>query len=129
MGLSLLDTKLVAIGCALWDFPPEADPDRAARGLGGIVVAIESDRDDETGEIRRRFITAKQVGRDSRNQLGIRFDVIAETEVEMVALMNSASVRALMRRMGQVIAESKGIFVTDHHRCIAALGALEAALG
>lgn len=108
-----MDTDLVELGCYVGALDLNSGTDADANQVqGGIVFAIESHADPDTGEVQRRFITATPW----RGQ--VRFDVLLASEVKQVELPNSAMIRSLIRQAAKVVGQSKRAMGTDVARCI-----------
>lgn len=108
-----IPVELIEIGCSIYAL--HADQTDADMRLvkGGVVVAVETAADRDTGEIERRFVTATPW----RGQ--VRFDALVAGEVAQAEPPNVASLRALIRTAARVVADSKRTFTTDESRCIA----------
>jgi hypothetical protein len=107
------ELALVDVGCSVWALNLEADTDAEASEIkGGVVFAVETAADPETGELQRRFITATPWRRQ------IRFDVVLADEVRQVAAPNTSVMKSLLRRAASVVAESGKRMSTDVTRCI-----------
>jgi hypothetical protein len=122
--MSAVDPDLVELGCCVYalDLNTQTDAD-ANQVQGGIVFAIESHVDPDTGEVERRFITATPW----RGQ--VRFDVVLADEVKQIELPNSAMIRSLIRQAGKVVAQSKRAMGTDVARCVSLQQTLMGILG
>lgn len=117
------DAQLVEIGMKVWALDLERN-DLDARDIkGGVVIAIETNVDTDTGEIERRFICAEPW------RGAVRFDAINASDVATVEPMNVAGVRNLIRAAARVVASSKRIFTTDEARCVDLQRNLMEALG
>lgn len=118
---SMLD--LVEVGCTIYALDLNEQTDAEARQVkGGVVLAIETALDVDTGEVQRRFITATPWRR------AVRFDSLAADQVAQVELPNAAAIRSLIRSMARVVADSKRLFTTDEARCVDGQGLLMRAL-
>lgn len=107
------EIRLIEPGCTVWALNLEWDTDADADQVkGGVVFSIESELDEETGEVQRRFITATPWrGR-------IRFDVVGAGEVRQVMAPNPASMRTLLRKAGEIVGRSGKRMSTDVARCV-----------
>jgi hypothetical protein len=114
-----LDVEQVAIGMTVLALDLEADTHADLADVrGGVVVAIDTTVDPDTGEIQRAFTTAKQWRRE------IRWAQIRADEIRDVLPYSSSTVRNLVRAMARHIAESKGVLMTDDRRCVTAMATL-----
>lgn len=111
------ETDLIDVGCTVWalDLNVDVDLDVDHRQVqGGIVVAIETAADPDTGELQRRFVTATPW------QGRVRWDSLLASQVAQIAPPNTAAIRSLIRACAGVVAKSKRVMATDEARCIAA---------
>jgi hypothetical protein len=105
---AMVDTDLVELGCYVGALDLNSDTDADGDSVrGGIVFAIESHADPETGEVQRRFITATPWRRE------VRFNSLLASEVKQIEL-----IRSLIRQAGKVVAQSKRAMGSDVARCI-----------
>lgn len=112
-----VETELVEVGqqvIALDLMNDETDAD-LGDVRGGVVVAIESEVDRETGEVQRRFVCCKQYRRR------IVWSTLTAKDVRQVLPFDSAAVRKLIRAMAADLGGRKGPMVTDDHRTIDAM--------
>lgn len=107
------EVALVEVGCYVWVLDLDRTDADANAVKGGVVYAIETDVDTETGEVQRRFMCATQW------RGAIRFDVVLADEVRTVDRAQANIIRNLIRAAAGVVAKSKRIFATDEARCIA----------
>lgn len=116
---AVLDAELVEVGCSVFALDLNEDTDADVRHIrGGVVIAIETAVDADTGEVQRRFITATPW------QGRIRWDSLLASELGQVAPPNTSVIRSLIRSMATVVARSKRTVTTDEARCITAQAAL-----
>jgi hypothetical protein len=114
-----VDVEAVAVGMTVLALDLEGDTDADLQDVrGGVVIAVDTHRDVDTGEIQRVFLTAKQWRRE------IRWAAIRADEVRQVLEFNSATVRRLVRAMGAHLGAGKGAFVTVDRQLIQAMHAL-----
>lgn len=107
-----VDVELVEPGMQVLALDLNDDTDAEMIDVrGGVVVAIGSDPDPETGEVQRRFIVAKR-GRHQQ----VRWASLRADEVRQVLPYDSSAVRKLVCAMAGIVAEHKGRPFTDEHR-------------
>lgn len=117
--MSTLAPDLVEIGMTVLALNLETDTDADLADVrGGVVVAIETAVDDETGEVMRRFVTAKQWRRE------IRWSALRADQLRDVLPYDSSAVRRLVRAMAKKVADSKGVLVSDDLKLIDAMHVL-----
>lgn len=111
--------ELVEVGCHVYALDLNSDTDADAVDVrGGIVVAIETAVDQDTGEVMRRFVTATPWrGR-------VRWDALRADEVAEVSPANTAFIRSLIRALAKVVAGSKRTLATDEAKAITAQAVL-----
>jgi hypothetical protein len=117
--MSDVSADLVEVGMSVLalDLNDDTDAD-LADVRGGVVVAIETAVDPDTGELQCRFVTAKQWRRQ------IRWSALRADEVRQVVPFDSAAVRRLIRAMARTVAEGKGVILTDDRRLVDAMAVL-----
>lgn len=115
-----LDVEQVAVGMNVRALDVNEDTDADVRQVrGGIVVRVETDVDQDTGEVTRRFVCAKQWSPKEIRWASLRAD-----EVREVMPFSSADARRLVRAMATVVASRKGLLDTRDHELIDAMAAL-----
>lgn len=117
--MTTLAPDLVEIGMTVIALNLEQDTDADLADVrGGIVVAIDTDRNPDTGEIQRRFITAKQWRRQ------IRWSSLNADDVRDVLPYDSSAVRRLVRAMARDVADRKSVMTSDDLQLIEAMAVL-----
>lgn len=123
--VSLDDLALIEPGCTVYALDLNDDTDVDTQHVkGGTVYSIESERDSETGEVQRRFMTATPW------RGGVRFSTVRADEVRQVEMVNASAVRTVIRLAAKVVATSKGsTFTSFERRCVDVQQLLMKALG
>lgn len=107
-----VDTEIVAVGMQVRVLDLNANPDLDATDVrGGVVVAIDTAYDPDTGERQRLFVTAKRLPRGT-----VRWAALRANEVRQIDPYSSNEIRKLIAAMAGVIAANKGRVLTDEHR-------------
>jgi hypothetical protein len=109
-----VDVEAVAVGMSVLALDLEGDTDADLADVrGGVVIAVDTHVDPDTGEIQRVFLCAKQWRRE------VRFSRLTAAEVRDVLPFNSRTVWGLVKAMARVVAEAKGTTPdTSVSRCI-----------
>ena len=110
-----IEVELVEVGMTVFDQPADVDPDQHING--GIVTAIETHVDANTGEVMRHFVCAEPY------RGSVRFHTFTADQVRQVAPMQPANVRYLIRQLGLMVSRSKQV-LTDQAHAITAMHAL-----
>lgn len=106
-----IPVELIELGCTVYGLSSD-DTDADMNAVkGGVVVAIATGTNRETGEQQRKFITATPW------QRRVRFDELLADHVRQADPPNTASIRSLIRTAAGVVAQAKQIG-SDTARCI-----------
>lgn len=116
--MTALAADLVEIGMTVVALDLEDTDADLADVRGGVVIAIETTADPDTGEIQRRFVTAKQWRSE------VRWSSLRGDEVRDVLPFDSSAVRRLVRAMAKKVADGKGVLLTDDLQLIDAMRVL-----
>jgi hypothetical protein len=114
-----VDVEQVAVGMTVLALDLEEDTTADLQDVrGGVVVAIDTHLDADTGEITRAFICAKQWRRQ------IRWSTLTAADVRDVLPFDSSGVRRLIKAMARTVAEAKSL-LSDERRLIEAMNTLK----
>jgi hypothetical protein len=115
----LADTDYVEVGMTVLALDLEGDTDADLQDVrGGVVVAIDTHVDPDSGEINRSFICAKQWRRQ------IRWSTLTAADVRDVLPFDAAAVRRLIKALARDIADTKGVLLTNERKAIDAIHVL-----
>jgi hypothetical protein len=115
----LADTDYVEVGMTVLALDLEGDTDADLQDVrGGVVVAIDTHVDPDSGEISRAFICAKQWRRQ------IRWSTLTAADVRDVLPFDAAAVRRLIKALARDIADTKGVLLTNERKAIDAIHVL-----
>jgi hypothetical protein len=117
--------RAVEVGQAVYHRLPVDDQPGVVR-RGGIVVAIDTDVDGETGEIGRAFITATTPGGTR-----VKFDRLAAGDVDLARSgpRNTSHVASLSRRIALVYGGHRGPITSEDYRLVETAYQLARAVG
>lgn len=101
----------VTLGCSVWSAERRHDDDLP---VGGVVVAMESVPDAETGEVCKFFKTM-----DPYRRKGAVHSV-RESEIDLGSIegLDYSRVNRLIRRMAEDVAKGKGTLLPEHGQLV-----------
>lgn len=121
--MTAVDVTLLEPGMSAWVLDADRTDADMAQVRGGTIIGIDRTVDADTGELTTKVTTAT-AWRGS-----VRYDTFDASEIRTVDLMNTATVRGLIRAAAGIVASSKRSYTSDVAKAIDLQAQLARVLG